>query len=384
MKIAFISIVKDPWGGSEELWAHAAREAMEQGNEVFISAYDRGSVSPQFKSLSDAGATLFLRRGYIAPGTGLYRRVFKKGLNFLLSKIFNPFQPIFSIKPDLLVYSGSCYSIKDDPELVQLLMRHKTPYLINTQVNVEYGRPINESEAAAIRNAFHHASKVLFVSERNAAVAGRHLLDDINNSLLVRNPVNLTEIGIIPYKENESVVHFAMVANLLVNHKGHDILFDVLKSEKWSERAWQLNIYGSGDDEKYIRDLCTFFKLQDRVHFKGRTNNIRKVWEENQILLMPSLCEGIPLAVVEAMLCGRPVVATDTGGHMEWIQDGFNGFIAEGANVYSYDNALERAWQQKSIWPSLGMNAFNTAQKQYDPHPGKTILKIILEHGHRP
>ncbi len=384
MKIAFISIVKDPWGGSEELWAHTAREAILQGHEVIISAYDRGSISPQFKSLSDAGATLFVRRGYIPPGTGMYKRIFKKGLNFLLNKIFNPFHKVFSQKPDILFYSGSCYSIKDDPELLQLLKRHKIPYLINVQVNLEYSRPINESEAVVIRNAFHHAAKLLFVSERNTAVARRHLLDQLENSLLVRNPVNLKEIGIIPYNENGSVVQFAMVANLLVNHKGQDILLDVLRSAKWLGREWQLNIYGSGDDEKYIRALCDFFKLQDRVHFKGRTNDIRKVWEENQILLMPSLCEGIPLAVVEAMLCGRPVVATDTGGHMEWIQDGQNGFIAEGANVYSYDKALERAWQQKSSWPALGMNAFNTAQKQYDPHPGKTVLKIILEHGHRP
>jgi L-malate glycosyltransferase len=384
MKIAFISIVKDPWGGSEELWAHAAREAMTHGHEVFISAYDRGSLSPQFKSLSDAGATIFLRRGYIPPGTGLYKRVATKGLNFLLNKIVNPFKDIFRSGPDIVIYSGSCYSIKDDPELIQLLTKHNTPYLINTQVNVEYSRPINESEAGVIRKAFHHAAKVMFVSERNAAVARRHLLDNIENSLLVRNPVNLSEIGVIPYKENGPVVQFAMVANLLVNHKGHDILFDVLRSEKWAGRDWLLNIYGSGDDEKYIKDLCTFFKLDHRVHFKGRTNDIRKVWEQNQILLMPSLCEGIPLAVVEAMLCGRPVVATDTGGHMEWIRDGHNGFIAEGANVFSFDNALERAWEKKSSWPDLGLNAFHTAQKQYDPNPGKTFLKIILEHGHRP
>jgi L-malate glycosyltransferase len=384
MKIAFISIVKDPWGGSEELWAHAAREAMIQGHEVLISAYDRGSISPQFKSLSDAGAKLFLRRGYIPPGTGLYKRVIKKGLNFLLNKIFNPFQNIFRNNPDILVYSGSCYSIKDDQELIKLLILHKTPYLINTQVNVEYSRPINESEAAFIRNAYHNASKVLFVSLRNTATARRHLLDNIDNSILVRNPVNITEIGVMPYKGSEDTVQFAMVANLLVNHKGHDILFDVLRSEKWAGREWRLNIFGSGDDEKYIKELCAFFKLDDKVYFKGRTNDIRRVWEENQILLMPSLCEGIPLAVVEAMLCGRPVVATDTGGHMEWIRDGHNGFIAEGANVYSFDNALERAWQQKSIWPAMGVNAYNTAHAQYDPNPGKTILKIILENGHRP
>jgi glycosyltransferase involved in cell wall biosynthesis len=179
-------------------------------------------------------------------------------------------------------------------------------------------------------------------------------------------------------------VHFAMVANLLVNHKGHDILFDVLRSEKWISRSWDLSIYGSGDDERYIRQLCAFYQLNDRVHFKGRTDNIRAVWENHHLLIMPSLCEGIPLAVVEAMLCGRPVVATDTGGHMEWIDEGIEGFIAEGANVHSLDGALERAWESRHRWADMGMNAHKRASAQYDPTPGETFLNLILAHGRRP
>src|SRR5512135_3675556 len=123
MKIAFISIVKDPWGGSEELWAHAAVEAMRQGHEVIISAYDRGKVSPRFQALVDAGAKLYLRRGYIQPGTPLYPRVTRKALNFALNKLFNPFADVFRQRPDIVVYSGSCYSIKDDPGLMELLKK---------------------------------------------------------------------------------------------------------------------------------------------------------------------------------------------------------------------------------------------------------------------
>jgi glycosyltransferase involved in cell wall biosynthesis len=384
MKIAFISIVKDPWGGSEELWAHAAREAMQEGHEVIISAYDRGSVSPRFKELTDAGAILYLRRGYIKPGTPLYPRVARKALNFALNKVFNPFRDVFRHKPDIVVYSGSCYSIKDDPGLMDLLKKHRTPLIINTQVNLEYTRPLNDAEAASVKEAYRYAAKVTFVSQRNADVARRHLLDEIPNALIVRNPVNLADTSPVPYPPMEGPVRFAMVANLLVNHKGHDILLDLLRTAPWQERDWDLNIYGSGDDEAYIRELCRFFKLDDRVHFRGRTNDIRGVWKENHILLMPSLCEGIPLAVVEAMLCARPVVATDTGGHMEWITEGVNGFIAEGANVYSFGRALERAWDAKAAWPAMGMRAHETAIRLYDPAPGKTYLNIILAHGHRP
>jgi L-malate glycosyltransferase len=383
MRIAFISIIRDPWGGSEELWAAAARQALKEGHDIYISAINRGVVSPQFNLLVTEGAKLYLRRGYIKPGTGLYKRVFKKALFFLLNKIINPYSALFRQNPDIIIYTCSCYSIKDDPGLITLLNKCKTPYIINTQVNIEYTKPINEADAEIIKSAYRKAAKVSFVSRRNLDVAQRHLLTDIKNSMIIRNPVNLNDISIIPFRRDGETAQFAMVANLLVNHKGHDVLLDLLRNKKWSERQWHLNIYGSGDDERYIKNLCTYFSLDKKVTFKGRTNDIRQVWTENDILLMPSLCEGIPLAVVEAMLCGRPVIATDVGGHMEWIEDGKSGFIAEAANVYSFDKAMERAWLRKNEWPSLGENAHKRALELYDPEPGVTLLKIILEHGRR-
>jgi glycosyltransferase involved in cell wall biosynthesis len=357
---------------------------MKQGHQVSISAYDQGSIPPRFKALADAGATLFLRRGYIPPGTGLYQRVSRKAINFALNKLFNPYRDIIAERPDIVVYTGACYSIVDDPGLLELLHEKQIPYLINNQVNVEYGKPINNEEAAVIRNAYRKAAAVIFVSQRNIDVAARHLLDPIANSLLLRNPVNLRDTSIIPFPADGSTARFAMVANLLVNHKGHDILFDALRSEKWRSRDWRLDIYGSGHDEQYIRDLAAYFSLGDRIHLRGRTSDIRQVWAENQLLLMPSLCEGIPLAVVEAMLCGRPVMATDTGGHTEWISDGENGFIAGGANVLSIDRALERAWQARAQWPEMGRLAHDTAMRMHDHDAGGSLLKTILSHGRRP
>jgi glycosyltransferase involved in cell wall biosynthesis len=384
MRIAFISIVKEPWGGSEELWAAAATEALRQGHEVAISAYDQGAVPPRFQALRDAGAGLFLRRGYIPPGTGLYKRVGTKALNFALNKAFNPYRDIIGTDPDIVVYSGSCYSIIDDPGLTALLHEKKIPYLFNHQVNVEYGRPINNAEAEIVRDAYRKAARVLFVSQRNLDVARRHLLDPIDNSMLVRNPVNLRDTSAIPFPASDGPAQFAMVANLLVNHKGHDILLDALRSPKWKSRDWQLNIFGSGHDEVYIRDLIRFYALEDRAYLRGRTSDIRQVWTGNHVLLMPSLCEGIPLAVVEAMLCGRPVVATDTGGHMEWLTEGETGFIAEGANTRSLDSALERAWQQRTQWAEMGRKAHETAMRLHDHDAGGTLLKTILSHGRRP
>src|SRR5690606_28954690 len=103
------------------------------------------------------------------------------------------------------------------------------------------------------------------------------------------------------------------------------------------------------------------------------------VWAVNHLLLMPSLMEGMPLAVVEAMLCARPCVATDVGGHKEWITEGQEGFIADGAATDAISSALERAWQARSQWEAMGLAAHRKALSLYDPQPGSTLLQLIME-----
>lgn len=381
MKIAFISIVRDPWGGSEELWAKAAKLALEEKHEVYISFYKKDYLAPQLLDLQNRGANLLFRRGYIPYNTPFLKRVWTKARNFLLNRLFNPYRSLFRINPDIIIYSCSCYSILDDIELLEILRKSRSKFVINTQVNVEFGKPINDDQANIVREAYKRASKVLFVSQRNLEVAQRHLADEIKNSKIVRNPVNLTDDSIIPFIEGSGRIGFAMVANLLVNHKGQDILLEVLRKPKWINREWHLNIYGRGIDEEYIRKLVQFFGLTEKVTFHGHVKDIRHVWANNHLLLMPSLNEGMPLAIVEAMICGRIVVATDVGGHMEWITDGANGFIAEGANVFSFDNAMERAWQAKKDWKEIAERAHESALAKYDPNAERTFLNILEEHG---
>jgi glycosyltransferase involved in cell wall biosynthesis len=89
--------------------------------------------------------------------------------------------------------------------------------------------------------------------------------------------------------------------------------------------------------------------------------------------------EGMPLAVVEAMLCGRPCIGTDIGGITEWIEEDESGFIAEASTVTSFSKAMEKAWSKLNEWERIGRNAHERAMQLYDPEPGKTLLKLLTE-----
>jgi glycosyltransferase involved in cell wall biosynthesis len=69
---------------------------------------------------------------------------------------------------------------------------------------------------------------------------------------------------------------------------------------------------------------------------------------------MPSRFEGLPLAMVEAMLCARPVVATDVAGHAEVIEDGVTGFLADASTAGAVAAALERFWARRREAEEIG------------------------------
>jgi glycosyltransferase involved in cell wall biosynthesis len=378
MKIAIISMIREPWGGSEELWFDMAMQAIAEGHEIIHLSYDFGFGHEKYQRLVAAGGRLYQRPGYFPQGIGGRRRMWRVGVNFIRKKIRDPFAAVFKHQPDIVLYNGTCYSVAWEGGLLRALETSPARFYLIGHLNSDHGNGLSRLERETIRWAYRRATEVFFVSQRSRVTAERHLCQDIPNSAVIRNPVNMKETGVLA-SPGPSRPGFALVGNLIVAHKGQDILLAVLQTAKWRSRDWVLNIYGDGQDKGYLEELVRFYQLGDRVFLHGRVGDIRQVWRENHLLVMPSHMEGMPLAIVEAMLCGRPCVATDVGGAAEWIEDGYSGFIAEAAAERSLDRAMERAWQAKDEWEEIGMRAHDRAAALYDPAAGKTLLGRITK-----
>lgn len=310
-------------------------------------------------------------------------RIFQKGLLFLRNRLSNPYRDVFRKKPDIIVFASAAYSMVLNKHLFDPLIKGLCPYILNPQGNTDYGRPINNEEASYLRAVYAQSSANLFVSQRNLLTAERHLLQHIPRAQVVRNPVNLSNREPVDWPAETGEWRIAIVANLLINQKGQDLAFEVFSRPKWRERPVTLHLYGNGFDESYLRELSRFFGLEGRVVFHGRVSDIRQVWAENHVMFLPSLIEGTPLALVEAMICGRPSVVTDVGDNADWVREGVDGYIAGGANINAIDDALERAWKARETWESMGRSSRERALSLIDPRPDRTFLNHILEHGRR-
>jgi len=91
----------------------------------------------------------------------------------------------------------------------------------------------------------------------------------------------------------------------------------------------RLVIVGDGPERESLLRLCERLKVADRVDFRGRlpAEELSGEFRSSHVCMVPSIWEGFGLAALEAMSCGVPVIASDSGGLSELVENGKNGFL---------------------------------------------------------
>jgi glycosyltransferase involved in cell wall biosynthesis len=131
-----------------------------------------------------------------------------------------------------------------------------------------------------------------------------------------------------------------------------------------------LILVGSGnrsfdDCETEVRDQVQRSGLTEQVVFVGETDAVANYLQTSDLWVFPTEYEGFSLALIEAMGCALPVVATAVGAAPQLIQHGQNGFLFPPKNKRALVDTLELALTQRARWPAIGEAARN-AVLQYD------------------
>lgn len=360
------------WGGSEPLWSLAAERLVRKGDEVRISAkeWDDGPA-PQISQLKTIGCEIFYRPPYRLPSFFVrqYRRIFPPP-PFLKSHMETAGRDI-----DLVVVCSPDNAT--GLEWMEEARRAGRRYAAIAQSAVVYWWPDDE-RAERLAKAYEESSGAYFVSQAILEISRLQFGAAISHAKVIRNPFNVRYNAAPEWPEegNLDSLRLACVGRLDVVSKGQDVLLQVLGLPHWRKRDIRVSFFGEGPNERGLRRMVKRFDLKN-VEFCGQSNDIERIWVKHHALVLPSRFEGMPLVVIEAMLCGRPCIASDVGGNRELIRDGINGFLAKAPTVELFDEALERAWQQRDRLQQMGRAAADDVRRWVSPDPGGDLAREL-------
>ncbi|MDP9242306.1 MAG: glycosyltransferase [Actinomycetota bacterium] len=147
----------------------------------------------------------------------------------------------------------------------------------------------------------------------------------------------------------------------LAPQKGHRYLIRAMADVVHEYPSAQLLVAGEGhlaDELKAIAD-----PLGDHVHFLGVRRDVPALLVRADVFVFPSLWEGVGNALREAMLLGKPVVATDIPAHRGYVTDGIDGLLVPPADAEALASAVLRLLREPEEAAGIGKRAAETAAR---------------------
>lgn len=180
-----------------------------------------------------------------------------------------------------------------------------------------------------------------------------------NNIIQIYNPSSI-QASEMP---NLSIKRFIAVGRL-DEQKGFDKLIEIWKNVNKTLPDWQLDIYGSGPLHESLNACIQRMNLQDCIHLKGTTQDLKKEYLNAAGLIMTSRYEGFPLALIEAQSCGLPIIAFDCNyGPSEIITDDTNGFLIPMDNKNLMEYRIIELAQNLNLRSAFSIQAKNDSMR---------------------
>jgi glycosyltransferase involved in cell wall biosynthesis len=159
-------------------------------------------------------------------------------------------------------------------------------------------------------------------------------------------------------------------AGRLVSYKGLPLLLrvaEVIQSE-FDHVGFVLIGSGGFDMHNCEDELKKFVKakgLEESIYFAGEVDNVHEYLQASDIFVLPSEEDAFPLALVEAMACGLPVISTPVGGIKEIITDRQNGLLVQARDFQQLYQVISGLIGDPTLSASLGTAAVQTVQERY-------------------
>lgn len=151
----------------------------------------------------------------------------------------------------------------------------------------------------------------------------------------------------------------------LTEQKGQRYLLEALSLLKEGCPQIRVLFVGKGEDEKKLKELVNKFGINDLVRFMGFRLDIPEILKLTDAVVLPSLYEGLPVCILEAMAAEKPIIATKVGGSKSIIQDAKTGFLVPPQDAKALAEAIKKIISLPDKGKKLGGAAQEFVKERY-------------------
>ncbi len=192
-------------------------------------------------------------------------------------------------------------------------------------------------------------------------------------TLAIRNIIDLPDLPV--RRKGTASANFRIVSvGRLSPEKGHRFLIEALKGLNIEFTA---TILGDGVLKEELCRLIDQYDLSDLIDLPGFSEDVLPILSNADLFVLPSLHEGSPNALIEAMAIGLPCIASAVGGVLELIEDGQSGLLVPPADSEALKAAIHRVLTDRALAENLGKNARRKIRGMFDSDTSIQDLEAV-------
>lgn len=253
--------------------------------------------------------------------------------------------------------------------LSKLLFRWKQPIVFRNASTISL---YIKNRLSVFLNAFffRYASKIISVSKASALDFGQVFPGQRKKITTI--PVGIDDAAIDVSDKKQPLPGSLPARGPVYIHvggfsfeKNHEGLLDAFERICQQQPNASLHLVGDGPLRKKIESLVNRKNLAAQIKFYGFQQDVLSLIKTADVLLLPSIIEGLPGVILEAFLCKTPVVAFDVGGIGEVLVNHQTGFLVEKMDYESFVTAALYAAEKNDENEMLVQNAYDLVTSQY-------------------
>ena len=231
--------------------------------------------------------------------------------------------------------------------------------------------------------AYRKINNILFLISRCHPVAltskiKETIIDEyfgLKDVPVIMNGVNTDNIRPIKTDYNLSKGSFNILhIGRFAEAKNHEMIIDAFAKFRQTYTNSTLTFFGEGVKFEKIKEKVENDKLADCIIFKGVDGNVTSHFHEYDVFILPSLFEGMPITIVEAMAAGMPIIASNVGGIPDIMTNDKNGILIR-PEKNELIHALNKLAGDKELRERLGKEALSSSSSHTSDHMAEDYVK---------